>query len=170
MKTSRTPTLLLGLLYACFLCYLAFSAAQLPDRVAAHFDLAGRADGWMSRSAWLLSMLLFGFVFPLFVPALFFVLRFMPAGGFNIPHRDYWLAADRRAETFAFLFRHSLWFACAAIGFVCGIQFLTIEANRHSPAQLSTPMMCALAGCFVAGIVVWIIRMFLYFRQRPPND
>jgi hypothetical protein len=37
-----------------FLWYLASSSAELPDRVANHFDFGGEPNGWMSRqAAWL---------------------------------------------------------------------------------------------------------------------
>src|SRR3954468_21478203 len=110
MKSRPTPALILGLLYLCFLGYLISSAPQLPDRVATHFGAGGEPDGWMSRSSHLLFMGVFGLAFPLFVVGLFFILRFLPDSGLNIPHRDYWLAPERRSETFAYLFRHSLWF------------------------------------------------------------
>ena len=36
--------------YAAFVAYVVTSSAALPERVATHFNGAGRADGWMSRS------------------------------------------------------------------------------------------------------------------------
>src|SRR4051812_3401648 len=124
MRTTRTPAILLAFLYVCFLTYLISSAPQLPDKVATHFGAGGRPDGWMSRTAHLLFMAAFGLAFPFFLVGLFYILRFMPDSSFNLPRRDYWLAPERRAETFAYLLRHSLWFACLAVCLVIGLHFL----------------------------------------------
>ena len=157
MKTSRTPTLVLGLLYLCFLGYLAFSSGQLPDRVATHFDGSGQPNGWMSRSTHLLFTLALGFGVPLFVVAILFVVRFLPDSLINIPHRDYWLAAERRAETFAWLFRHSLWFACIGVSFITGVQYLIVRANAQPPAQLSAPWLLGMVGCFLVAMTCLIL-------------
>jgi serine/threonine-protein kinase len=84
---------------------------------------------------------------------------------YNIPRRDYWLAPERRSETFSYLLSHSLWFACIALCFVIGIHFLIIQANSLTPAHLSTPMILGLVGCFLAGIVVWVVSMFRHFNH-----
>jgi uncharacterized membrane protein len=165
MKTLRTPALILGLLYLGFLVYLKVSAPQLPDRVATHFDGSGRPDGWMSRSSHLIFTAVLGFAFPMFVVGLCFVLRFLPDRGFNLPHRDYWLAPERRAETFAYFLRHSLWFACMAVWFVLGIHILVIQANGRSPARLSTPGILGLAGSFLAGVAVWVVSLIRHFSH-----
>jgi ABC-type Fe3+ transport system permease subunit len=168
MRTLRTQAVVLGLLYLCFLGSLVLAVQQLPDRVASHFNGSGQPDGWMSRSAHLLFMGGFGFAFPLFVVGICFLLRFMPVGGFNLPHRDYWLAPERRTETFAYFFRHSLWFACMAVGFAIGLHLLVIQANAQPQARLSTPMILGLAGCFLAGVAAWVASMVLHFgRPRP---
>jgi len=44
---------------------LYFSVSLLPDRTATHFNGAGQADGWMSRSEHFLFMGAFGLLCPL---------------------------------------------------------------------------------------------------------
>jgi ABC-type Fe3+ transport system permease subunit len=164
MKTMRTPALVIGLLYFCFFGYLAFSSSHLPTHVATHFDSSGQPSGWMSRSSHLRSMIVFGLAFPLFVPAICYVSRFFPQF-YNIPHRDYWLAPARRGEVANYFFRHSLWFASMALCFVTGIHFSIIRANNLGRAHLSTPLVAALAGGFLAGTVIWGVRMFRHFNH-----
>ena len=165
MKTSRTPILILGLLYVVFLGYLAHSVPQLPQRVATHFDAGGQADGWMDRASYVRFTAVFGFVFPLSVVGICYAIRFFPNGTINLPQRDYWLAPERRAETMAYLVRHSLWFACLALGLVLGVHVATIHANRQQPPQLSGQWMFAVLGGFLLGTAVWIVGLVRRFRR-----
>jgi uncharacterized membrane protein len=164
MKTLRAPSLILGFLYLCFVGYLVYSAALLPERVATHFNAQGQPDGWMSRSSHLAFTTLFGFAFPLFLVTLFYVIRFLPPQGLNIPHRDYWLAPERRLETFDYLFGHSMWLAGATLGLLLGIQFLIVQANTQGRAHLSMPTILGFLSCFLTAVVVWVATMFLHFR------
>jgi XapX domain-containing protein len=161
----RTPALILGLLYLGFFSYLAVSGSRLPERVATHFGLEGQPDGWMDRTAHLRCMAVFGLAFPLFVPAICYGLRFLPDRFFNLPHRDYWLAPQRRPETMAYLYRHSLWFASLALGFVIGIHYSVIKANSLMPPHLPAPLILGVAGGFLAGTAVWVVKMLSHFRR-----
>jgi ABC-type Fe3+ transport system permease subunit len=165
MKTRLTPLLVLGLLYLCFFGCLASSSSHLPERVAAHFDGSGRPNGWMSRTAHLRFMAVFGLAFPLFVPAIVYASRFLPDQLYNLPHRDYWLAPARRTDTMAYLFRHSLWFAPMALCFALGIHFSIIHANSLARTHLSTVSVLALAGCFLAGTVIWGVSLIRHFNH-----
>ena len=165
MSTLRTPALVLGLLYVCFFGYLAASSSQLPERVATHFDAHGQPNDWMSRTAHLGFMIVFGLGFPLFVPTIVYASRFLPDRFYNLPHRDYWLAPSRRTGTMAYLFLHSLWFASLALCFAIGIHFSIIQANHLAHAHLSTPLTLTLAGCFIAGTVVWAVSMIRHFSH-----
>jgi serine/threonine-protein kinase len=164
-KSLRGPGIILALLYVCFAVCLIFSAMHLPDRVATHFDGAGRPNGWMSRSSHVLFMSGFGLIFPLLPVALLFFVRFLPAHVINLPRRDHWLSAERRGATFAYLLRHSLWFACLAVLLLLGMQFLIMQANRPPEAHLSPPMILGLGAAFVAGTILWCAVLILHFRR-----
>ena len=166
MKSGRTPTLVLVLLYACFLAFWAWSEPHLPDRVATHFNFSGQPDGWMSRSASQAFTLVFGLAFPLFIVVLCFIARFLPVGAINVPNREYWLAPERRKETLAYLLRHSLWFACLAVCLVMGMQYLVVKANQQTPPHMDTSFLLGLAGLFLTGVAVWVLVLFRHFRRR----
>jgi uncharacterized membrane protein len=151
MKLLWIPALIVVLLYQCFLGCWVWSGSQLPERVATHFNGGGEPNGLMSRSANQMFMLAFGLAFPLVIVMLSYATRFLPRGLVNIPHRDYWLAPERRAETSNYLLHHSLWLACLAVCFVIGIQYSIVQANRLSPPHLSTPVLLSLVGSFLAG-------------------
>jgi uncharacterized membrane protein len=168
MKTPRTPAVVLVLLYLCFFGYLVISIPQLPARVASHFDGGGRPDGWMSRSSCVLFTAGLGVGFPSLIVCLFYLMRFFP-GGLNIPHREYWLAPGRRAETFGYLLRQSLWFACMALAFVTGLHFLVVQANRQVGPQLPTGMIVGLGACYLAGVVAWVVNLVRHFGRPLPG-
>jgi len=119
----------------------------------------------MSLSSHLLFTSVLGIGFPLFVVAILFVVRFLPDSIINIPHRDYGLAAERRADTFAWLFRHSLWFAFLGVGFVTGVHHLIVRANAQPHVQMATPWLLGMLGCFLAALAVWAYSMIRHFRR-----
>jgi hypothetical protein len=165
MKTTRTPTLVLGFLYLVFIGCLALTAGSLPERVATHFDLSGQPNGWMDRSTHLAFMAGFGLGLPLVVVGVCFALRFAPDSSINIPHREFWLAPGRRAQTISFVFGHSLWLVCGTVAFVTGVHLLIVQANRQIPAQLPLAPILAWAGCLMVGIAIWAGLMWRPFRH-----
>src|SRR5215210_4275920 len=75
----------------------------LPARVASHFDVRGRPNGWMARQEFLLfEVLAIGVIFGISFggPAL---LGKVPSSMLNIPQRSYWLAPERRSQTLEFM-------------------------------------------------------------------
>lgn len=164
---SRTPAIALGLLSGVFLVCVAFSASGLPDHLATHFNASGRPDGWMPRASYLQFIIAFGLGLPFLVTAIFGLIPFLPIDLINIPRRDYWLGPERRDQSFAFLFHHSLWFACLGMAFVIGIHLLVLQANRAPEPRLSTPAILSLGGCFMAGVVLWIVMLVRHFKRAP---
>jgi uncharacterized membrane protein len=145
MKNSRTPVVLWVLLCGIFFGCLALTAPQLPQHVASHFAAGGEPNGWMSRSAYLQFIGIFGAVVPLFIVVIF---RSLPVNLINVPNRDFWFAPERSAHSRDYLFRQSFWFADLMIGFFTGVHLAVVQANGHSPAQLSLPSLLGVAGIF----------------------
>lgn len=96
MRTSRLAILLL--LVLAFLQY-AYFAPLLPERVASHFDAAGQADGWSSKTAFFVFNLAFVAGMALLFLGLTAWQGRIPSAWINLPHKDYWLAPERRAAT-----------------------------------------------------------------------
>ncbi len=162
MQLARNPLIVLALLYAAFLACLTPYALDLPARMASHFDFHGEPDGWMSGGGYLAFMAAFGLTFPLFLPGLFWITRRLPDGAMNLPHREYWLAPERRDETHAYLLRHALWLACMQMLLVIALHLLVVEANRQDPPRLSNAVW-GLLFCFIAGIAAWLVTMIRHF-------
>ena len=45
------------------------------------------------------------------------------------------------------------------------MHFSIIRANRLAQPQLSTPLVLALAGCFLAGLAIWLVRLIRHFKR-----
>ena len=166
MNTLPLRIGLLVVLYIGFGVSLFESVPMLPNRVATHFDAAGMANGWMSRSTHLLFMSVFGLVFPLFLIGVCWSIRFLPAGLVNIPHREYWLADERRSETASYLVWHAVWFACLALGFVIGLHWLIVFSNQRQPPPLPIMWVLAVLGPFLAGVAAWVFCLYRRFRHN----
>lgn len=162
MKAFRAPIIWLILLYAIFFCCLAFTARQLPERVASHFSTGGQADGWMSRSAYLQFISIFGSIVPLFIIMVF---RSLPMNLINVPNRDFWFAPERCAQSHDYIFRQSFWFACLMIGLFTGVHLAIIQANGQSSARLSLPVLLGVLGIFMIGILTWAANLFRHFSR-----
>lgn len=164
MNGTRRSTWMLGALYTAFVLSLIWSASILPLRVATHFNLAGQPDGWLSRSEHLACMFAFGSGFPAFLIGICWSIRFLPAGLINIPHREFWLAPARRAESNAFVFRHSIVLANLALGFVIGLHWIVVWSNQRQPAQLPLLWGCLVSGLFLVAVGGWILILGRRFR------
>jgi len=165
MKRVLTPVIIFGLLYLVFVGHLTASSSGLPERMATHFGSGGQPDGWGSRGDYVRFMMVFGLAFPLFPAAICYVARFLPDRLWNIPHRDYWFAPERRKETLAYLFGHALWLAPLMAGFVIGMHLMTVRANRLAEPQLSMAMVLAMTVIMLAGVAVWLVRLIRHFKR-----
>jgi uncharacterized membrane protein len=154
----------LTLLLAATLLVLVY-APMLPERIAQHFDAAGVPNGWTSRDgfvgieAFVLAVLAVAFiVLPL-------VLGKLPARFVNLPHRDYWLAPERRDRSMRDLSDALLWFGCAALVMHIGVSALVIRYNLDGPQRLPSTVLWALLIGFVAFLAMWIVSIRRRFRR-----
>jgi serine/threonine-protein kinase len=166
MRSLRIPILLFLLCYFGFLAYVAWTVPQLPERIATHFGFGGQPDGWMTRSAYGVFIAVIGLAMPALIVGIFFGMQFLSNGMINIAHREYWLAPERRDETFAYLRRHSLWYASLLVAFFAGLHYLTLQANQQQPAaQLNLPVLFVVLGCFLLGTLWWALSMIRHFQS-----
>lgn len=100
MKPRHLPWIAFVVLASWQIGQAAHYLAYLPARVAVHFDLAGRPNGWSSSAGLLTSVIvqiaIMGTIF-----AVAGLLRCIPIVMINLPNKDYWLAPARRDAAFA---------------------------------------------------------------------
>lgn len=141
---------------------------QLPHRLASHFDAAGHANGWSSKRAY---FALQGFVL-LVVTGCFGALptwlERAPTKLVNLPHKDYWLAPERRAATLARVASALTWFGCVALVLVTSVTSLVIRFNLSREQILPAAPIWALLGGFVVCAALLVLRL-VYLGRRPPR-
>ncbi len=166
---SRLPKLVFVAIAVVAAIYFWSNYAQLPDVVASHFNARGVANGWQTKStfltffAWavaLASFLAFG------VP---FLISKMPVELINLPHKEYWLATERRGETMDLLSGSFAWFGCGVLVVVTTAVNYAIGRNLHPEAQLDPPVLVYVLGGFVLFALIGSIRMLTHFA-RVPHD
>jgi hypothetical protein len=163
--SNRSLHLLFLLLLATGAAFVLATSGALPASIATHFGAAGRPDAYMTRAGYQLYMLLMSVGFPvLLVGAIGWLPRRFPRR-VNLPHRDYWMAPERREQTLALLARRALWLGCAVVVFVCAMHWLLLRANQSTPPQLPVaPFLVLLAG-FLGFIAIWGIALHRAFRK-----
>lgn len=135
----------------------------LPERMASHFAASGMPNGWMSKSQFFLT---YAFVFLPAVAVEFWVasrISRKPDGKINLPNKEYWLAPEHRAETFAYFESFFAWYGCALLALLAFAMGLAMKANLTPTPQLPTgPIVSALLA-FVFFNVMAIAAMYRRF-------
>lgn len=141
------------------------TSASLPPVVASHFGSNGAADGFMPRDTYVAMMLVIAVGLPLLIAFLPGALASRGGKNLNIPHREYWLAPERRENTITFLRLHGQWFAAALALFLGHVHWLVVQANMLRPPQLSTFGMVAGLVAFFVFLGSWLVVLFARFRR-----
>jgi hypothetical protein len=143
-----TLLVLVGILSA----VVAATYPMLPDRVASHFSAAGKPDGWVSRPAYAASLLAGAVAMAVVSAEPLYLARFLSDSLINIPHRDYWLAPERRHEAHDRLFAFGLWLACLEVALLIGIHALIVRAHQSRPVSLPLSDGIGLLAAFLIGV------------------
>ena len=86
-----------------------------------------------------------------------------PDAKLRLPNKEYWLAPERRAETFAYFDSFFAWYGCAFLLVEVFAMGLAMRANFDTPPQLPTgPIVSVIAG-FVLYNVAAVIAMLRRF-------
>jgi uncharacterized membrane protein len=129
-----------------------FYASRLPERVAVHFDLAGRANGWMDRGHHCFT----GIAITAFVTLVFFVVPIVtgiiPEKYINTPKKDYWLKPENRKK-FSALIGGQMHFAGIMVNLFLAVVFTWIyQYNTGIVRDMSKLLVYAVLP-LLAGII-----------------
>ncbi len=149
-----------GVLLACHVHWMSL----LPERVATHFDAAGRANGWMTRGQHGWASLATHLGVAGFIVGLCAVMHRLPPGMLNLPNKEYWRTPERYLEVCAFLREWSRWLAAVMLVWGTLMDWQLVLANQVVPPRLDSTAVWVLTGGFLAvvlGAVVWLILTFV---------
>jgi uncharacterized membrane protein len=165
----RLPRFLYAFLFLAGLLMMAYYFPQMPQRMASHFAADGHANGWQSREAFFVLMLL---VFSTSAVVCFLAPRQIAANSnarINLPHRDYWLALERRAETMRTISATMAWFGCGILFvLLCGT-LLAMQANLAPDHRFNSEAMIVVLGGFLVGLLGLLVRLVRHFQRVPPG-
>ena len=165
MFLRQLPLLIFAALTLWLLGDLAAAWPRLPDHIATHFGADGTPNGWSTRA---------GFLAPVIAILLLCGGLFLVAGWFdrlpdrliNLPNKDYWLAPQRRADTFAALRDWLRWFLLAPMAFLVFIFTRVLDVNLAAEPRLTVHIFAMLGLLFVA---VAVLLIWPYWRfGKPP--
>lgn len=162
------------LFYAFALLAVAVSAAvilttsaDLPMRVASHFNAAGDGSGFMSLDEYRRLMLALAVAMPLGIVAALGLLPRVAPGLVNVPNARAWLSPPYRDETLATLGMRGALCAILITAFICAVHLLIVRANAQAPVHLDATALGVVVGAFVLAIAAWVIALILRFRKPP---
>ena len=164
-SNGRIAYVIFTLLYLALAIGVMVSTSWLPERVATHFGIAGRPNGWMTRTGYLVFTAAFPLLLAAFFAGITALIKVLPARFVNIPNRAFWLAPERRATTTVRI-RH--WLAgllCLMTLFFAGLHVLTIVANRSAPPQLPMGGLLLLVIVFLLALMIWLSMFLMRFAE-----
>ena len=140
-----------------------FYYPQLPVEVASHFDGAGAANDWSSRTT-------FFAIYLVMIALLILVFDLVPGWSgrrgrirMNIPNREYWLAPERSAETLAWFRRQIIVLGIVhQLLAIYAVQLAIIANLKQAGLDPSIYWALGLYCLFLAG---WLLHIFLHFRK-----
>jgi uncharacterized membrane protein len=165
MSGTRIPRVLFFAIVLAAIALCVHDFPLLPDRLASHFAASGMPNGWMTKSQ-------FFFTFAIVLLPALFVEFLLPYGiarksdaKLRLPNKEYWLAPESRAETFAYFNSFFAWYGCAFLFVEVFAMGLAMRANFDNPPQLPTgPIVSVIAG-FVLYNVVAVLAMLRRFSN-----
>ena len=164
---QRLAWLVFALCLAAATTYIVITTGALPDKVASHFGPGNAPNAFMTRGGYLMFMLAFAVVLPIFIAAMIGLLPRARPDSINVPHKSYWLDPKRREETLNALAAHGAWLGSMIALFIAALHYVLLVANASSPPHLPADLFLMLLGGFVAGVLLWAGALYLRFRNVP---
>ncbi len=176
MATFRSPSSRTPVLLAAFTAFMVgagwfvwHTGQQLPAVSAVHFELSGVANGYMPRRYYLQGMVLFVAALPLLLGLVVHRALGKPDAPIGLPQAAWWLAAERRGATVAWLRRFFLLFPCLLSAFLAWAHWMVVQANHARPAQMEMGELLGGLGVFIAAVLVATAVFVRHFRRVPPG-
>lgn len=144
------------------LCLLQAARAYsiLPGRVASHFGPSGLPDGWAPKGGFLALFAGLALFLPAALLAALRSIRAAPGSRINLPHKEYWLAPERREETMAAIGAYLLWFGAATNLLMLDVFRQALRVNLGLAPGLEHPLVS------VSAYLVFTAAWLAFFAAR----
>ena len=161
----RIRVLLLALLAAA-LGQSIYAYVRLPAWIPTHFGPLGQADAWIARTA------LLGIYFVVVAGTTSIALLLpwavnrWPEALITLPHRDHWLAPERRTSTLSIVARQMMWFGIVTTGLTLLFMHLLLRVILSGGLDIPTTSMGALLVTYVTYCIAWGASLWLRFSAH----
>ena len=162
--TYKSSLLLFLVLLLAAAVFIDQTAGMLPERLASHFDGGGAAKGFSTRSEYLKFIYTFTLGLPPAIVMLVSAMVRIAPALVNVPHREYWMAPERRDQTFAFLAHHAVWIGILLLLFLSYVHWLVVAANLTVPAHLDGASIYGGLGVLLLAMAGWVAVLFGKFK------
>ncbi len=141
----------------------------LPDTIAVHFGFSGKADRTSGREVFIyINLIVFVFIF-----GLFFLIDWLtpklPESSFNLPHKKYWLAPERREQSLKMNSAVLFWIGGLTNLFLLLMVYSIYEANMPQTPELSSGFWLFMI-LYLAAITYVTIKFYKYFNKIPDEN
>jgi uncharacterized membrane protein len=163
MNDPRLPTLLFCFLLLLGILQCVHVYPQLPNVMASHFTGRGVPNGFQPKSAF---FCLIGVIVALCAIPAFLVPRRLPKlppEKINLPYKSYWLAPERREDTFRFFRAQMAWWGCGLLFLLLYTMFLAVNANLPGIGYFNWQGMLLALGAFLLFTILWLTHFVLHF-------
>lgn len=111
---------------------------DLPARIASHFDMAGRANGWRTKDAFGLGTLPIHLGTVFFIVGLISFMHRLPPHLINVPNPEYWRQPANFQIACQYLRDWSRWFAASELIWATFFDHQLFLANQRQPPHLDS--------------------------------
>lgn len=168
MSKTRLPNSIFFALAVVGAVQYLYYAPRMPEILASHFGASGAVNGWRTRAAFFslqLVVIVVATVVSFAVPRM---IEAMPVALINLPHKEFWLSAERREDTYLYIRVWSAWFGSGLLAFLLFVMELAFRANLQAPPHFNNAAFVPALVAFVAFDTVGLILLFLHFAK--PKD
>ncbi|MFC1858121.1 DUF1648 domain-containing protein [Thermodesulfobacteriota bacterium] len=160
------PFILLGALVAATVGQVVHFYPHLPALVVSHWGPGGQPDGWLNKTAFFGAMVISELGTTGCFVAVAVAFPYIPKRWTNLPHKDYWLAPERRSGTVQYVRIQMLWAAVVIEAAMVLLWQSTINANvkpeLHWPADFWWTLII-----MTVIFVMWMFRFIGHLNSVP---
>lgn len=143
---------------------------DLPSRIASHFDMAGRADGWRMKNAFGLGTLPVHLGTAVLLVGLMSFIHRLPPRFINVPNPEYWRQPTNFQIACQFLRDWSRWFTAAELTWATFFDRQLFLANQRQPPHLDSQATNLLLAAAILGAPIMIAVLLIRFSRIPPDQ